>query len=84
MKPNPIPNSVTLHEVICDHPRNRAKAYGMTFHDNATAEAYAREMRAAGYRADISPPFATEPDLASALASAALFFRDERLEDTTK
>jgi hypothetical protein len=76
--------SIALHEVICDHPRNAARAYGLTFHDKATAETYAREMRAAGYRADVSPTFGTEPTLASALASAALFFRDERLEDTDK
>lgn len=76
--------SINLHEVICDRPRNPARAYGLTFHDEATAEAYAGAMRAAGYSADVSPTFGTEPTLASALESAALFFKDKRLKDTSQ
>jgi hypothetical protein len=41
-------------------------------------------MRAHDYRATVSPPFGTEATLASALANAAFFFRDEKLKAIAK
>jgi hypothetical protein len=53
----------------------------MTFADDSTARAYARAMRRAGYDADVSPSFWTEPDLETALKSAAAFYEDASLND---
>jgi hypothetical protein len=70
-----------LTEVICNDPRTKGSAYGMTFADHSTAAAYARAMRRKGYEADISPSFWTEPDLEAALASAAKYFDDASLTE---
>jgi hypothetical protein len=69
-----------LNEVIANHPESPERAFGMTFADPSTAAAYARAMRRAGYRADVSPTFWTEADLEAALESAAQFFEDETLK----
>lgn len=69
----------TLYEVITDARRPRS-AFGQTFDDAATADAYADAMRAAGYSADVSPAFNTARNLADALNEASSFYQDDRLK----
>jgi hypothetical protein len=68
-----------LIEVICNPKASKGRAFGMTFADQSTATAYARAMRRHGYDADVSPSFWTEPDLETALETAAKFFEDQSL-----
>jgi len=74
-------DSVELVEVIAHHPDDESNAFGMTFHAVTTAMAYARHMRRAGYRADVSPAFYTEPTTEAALESAARFFEDQAIKE---
>lgn len=74
-------DSVELVEVIAHHPGDESNAFGMTFHTAATAMAYARHMRRAGYRAKVSPAFYTEPTTDAALESAARFFEDQAIKE---
>lgn len=69
--------SYNLWEVITDNAAGRA--FGMTFHNDGTARAYARAMRRLGYTAETSPVFHTEPNLDAALESAARFYDDSRI-----
>lgn len=71
-----------LIEVIANHPDEKGRAFGMTFGDDSTARAYARAMRRAGYEADVSPSFWTEPDTETALKNAADFFDDAKILQT--
>lgn len=72
-------NSVDLWEVITESPTG-LKPFGQTFHEQETASAYAREMRRAGYSADLSPVFGTMPTAAEAMALAATFYDDAALQ----
>lgn len=71
-----------LIEVIAHHPNAKDRAFGMTFADDSHASAYARAMRRAGYHADVSPSFWTEPDAETALKNAANFFDDAKILPT--
>lgn len=73
-----------LHEVITVSPdspalRPAGRAFGQTFTDRATALAYARAMRRAGYSADVSPVFTTVDTITAALRQAARFYDNARL-----
>lgn len=70
--------SIDLWEVITTDPEGQ-RPFGQTFHDNAAAAAYARTMRRAGFGAELSPVFATQPDLKAALTSAATYYEDAAL-----
>lgn len=74
--------SIDLWEVITTDAAGRA--YGMTFHDDSTARAYARTMRREGYDADASPVFGTEASLTAALSSAASFYEDAALHQVVR
>lgn len=68
-----------LHEVITTNPTGgaygpTARRYGQTFTDRAEAIAYARDMRRAGFTAEVSPEFATVDTATEALRIAARFY----------
>lgn len=71
---------VDLFEVIADHPEHGPAAFGQTFNDQATADAYTRHLQRHGYNADRSPAFETVATLAAALDSARDYFSDDRLK----
>jgi hypothetical protein len=73
------PEAVTLFEVIADHPNSRAGAFGMTFTDEGTAQAFANRLVTIGYEAEVSPAFTTEATLETALQSAAEHFADQKI-----
>jgi len=72
--------ATTLYEVITS---KAGRAFGQTFDNEADAEAYAAQMRAAGYAVDPFPEFATAT-LAQALEIAAQHYGDKRLTTAGK
>lgn len=73
--------AVHLWEVIAQPADGTLPPFGQTFADEAQAAGYARAMRRAGYRADRSPVFATQPSIAAAINEAALYFGDKALAE---
>lgn len=80
-KQDTAPASVNLWEVIAEPRDRRRPAFGQTFTDEAQAGIYARTMRRAGYEADVSPVFATQPNAATALREAATYYEDHQLSE---
>jgi len=66
-----------LFEVIARS--GRGAAFGQTFTEESTADSYAERLRAEGYEIDPYPAYDTQSDLATALETAADFFKDRSL-----
>lgn len=75
-------NGTALWEVITE--ASTGQPFGQTFGHQENAEAYAAAMRAAGYRAEVSPEFGTQPSFDAAMRSAAEFYGHPEILDALK
>ncbi len=75
-------NGTALWEVITE--ASTGQPYGQTFGHLENAEAYAAAMQAAGYRAEVSPEFGTQPSFTAAMQSAADFYGHPEILDALK
>lgn len=70
---------MTFYEVVFDHPDFNRPPFGISFHDEATADRFAARLKEAGYSVEQYPGCETTETAAEALQAASLFFGDPRL-----